>query len=165
MADLFDVDGAVEGNFLAGIAFSLEKLSQSAGAFPHRAERCVPGCRARRSRDSRLLLAGGGLSGAVSVRLRRSLILHELCGGHVTYLTCSLTNLVVPFTPLPPSKLARNSSPRKALRGFLTPSFSSRPAYCCCLRAARNHFNTDRARRWGSASDAGATKMAGCSAQ
>ena len=83
--------------------------------------------------------------------------------GH-RYLTCSLTSSVVPVRPSS-FHLARKSSPRNAFNGFLTPSFSSRPAYCCCFKADRNHLSTSKARFRGFSSAAGATKMAGCSAQ
>lgn len=82
----------------------------------------------------------------------------EIC----TYLTCSLTRLVVPASS---SHLPRKSSPKKGFRGFFSlPSFSERLAYCC-LSVVRNHFMTSMARLAGSCSAAGATKTEGCSVQ
>lgn len=78
------------------------------------------------------------------------------------HLTCSLMSSVVPASS---SHLPRNSSPKKGFRGFFSfPYFSLRVAYCC-LRVLRNHLSTSIARFWGSASLAGAAKMAGCSHQ
>lgn len=78
------------------------------------------------------------------------------------HLTCSLTSSVVPASS---SHLPRNNSPRNGFRGFFSlPYFSLRVAYCC-LRVVKNHFMTSMARFCGSASFAGAAKMAGCSHQ
>ena len=124
------------------------------------------GRRARHSRGSMPSLVGGGFcTGSAKSPGQPTLVPLSRKSTSCTYLTCSLTNLVRPFTSPSGSKLAKNNSPRKAFKGFFTPSFSSRPAYCCCLRAARNHFNTSKARFCGSGSEAGATKIDGCSAQ
>lgn len=59
----------------------------------------------------------------------------------------------------------KNSSPRKGLSGFFSlPSLSFLLLYCC-FNVLRNHFSTSKARLAGSFSEAGATKIVGCSAQ
>ena len=79
-----------------------------------------------------------------------------------TYLTCSDTNCVVPAAS---SHLPRNSSPRKGFNGFFSdPNLSFLLLYDC-FNVLRNHFKTSRARFAGSCSEAGATKMDGCSVQ
>jgi hypothetical protein len=61
--------------------------------------------------------------------------------------------------------LPKNNSPKKGLRGFFSlPSFSLREVYCC-LRVLRNHFRTSMQRFCLSASEAGATRTEGISAQ
>lgn len=90
----------------------------------------------------------------------------EACYGIIgaTHLTCSLYKLVSPNSASA-CHLPTKSSPRKGLSGFFSlPSFSLRLQYCWC-RVVRNHLRTRRARFSGSASLAGATKTAGCSAQ
>jgi hypothetical protein len=67
--------------------------------------------------------------------------------------------------PAESTHFPRNNSPKKGLRGFFSfPYFSLRLAYCC-FNVVKNHFNTNKARFWGSFSLAGATKMDGCSPQ
>lgn len=59
----------------------------------------------------------------------------------------------------------RNNSPKKGFNGFFSfPYLSLRLAYCC-FNVLRNHFRTNKARFCGSSSWAGATNIAGCSAQ
>ena len=79
-----------------------------------------------------------------------------------TNLTCSEMSSVVPASS---SHLPKNSSPRNGFNGFFSlPYLSLRLAYCC-FKVLRNHFSTRSARRCGSFSWAGATKIEGCSAQ
>ena len=78
------------------------------------------------------------------------------------YLTCSETKCVVPASS---SHRPRYSSPKNGFSGFFSdPSFSLRLAYED-FKVLRNHFRTRRARFCGSGSDAGATKIEGCSTQ
>jgi hypothetical protein len=78
------------------------------------------------------------------------------------YLTCSLTNCVSPESS---THFPRNSSPRNGFSGFFSlPNFSLLELYCC-FKVLKNHFKTRRARLVGSGSEAGATKIAGCSVQ
>lgn len=93
-----------------------------------------------------------------------SFILEPWASGAMPCLTCSLTNFVVPGM-LSSLHSAKNSSPKMAFSGFLTPSSGLRPAYCCCFSALRNHFSTSNARFSGRSSSAGAQKIAGFSAQ
>lgn len=78
------------------------------------------------------------------------------------YLTCSETSFVVPASS---SHLPKNSSPRKGFNGFFSEPSSSLRLLYCCFRVLRNHFSTSKARFAGSSSEAGATKIDGCSAQ
>lgn len=78
------------------------------------------------------------------------------------HLTCSEISSVVPDSSC---HFPRNNSPKKGLSGFFSfPYLSLRLAYCC-FSVVRNHFKTNKARLWGSGSRAGATNVAGCSAQ
>lgn len=78
------------------------------------------------------------------------------------YLTCSDTNCVVPAAS---SHFPRKSSPRNGFSGFFSdPNLSFLLLYDC-FNVLRNHFKTSRARFAGSCSEAGATKMDGCSVQ
>ncbi len=80
----------------------------------------------------------------------------------MTYLTCSEIKSV---SPTASTHLPKNCSPKNGFRGFFSlPYLSDLEAYCC-LRVDRNHLRTSRQRFSGSCSLAGATKMAGCSAQ
>lgn len=82
----------------------------------------------------------------------------------VTNLTCSLYNFVSP-TSESESHFPRKSSPRNGFSGFFSlPNFSLRLQYCW-RRVLKNHLRTARALFSGSASFAGATNKAGCSAQ
>lgn len=78
------------------------------------------------------------------------------------YLTCSEISFVLPVSS---SHSAIKSSPKNALSGFLTPLFSSPAGYCCALSALRYHLRTSKARLSGSGSEAGATRIEGCSHQ
>lgn len=78
------------------------------------------------------------------------------------YLTCSDTNCVVPAAS---SHFPRNSSPRNGFNGFFSDPYLSFLLLYDCFNVVRNHFNTSRARFAGSCSEAGATKMDGCSVQ
>ena len=83
-------------------------------------------------------------------------------GPRTAYLTCSDTSCVVPEAS---SHFPRNSSPRNGFNGFFSdPNLSFLLLYDC-FNVLRNHFNTSRARFAGSGSEAGATKMDGCSVQ
>ena len=78
------------------------------------------------------------------------------------YLTCSDTNCVVPAAS---SHFPRNSSPRNGFNGFFSdPNLSFRLLYDC-FSVVRNHLSTSKARFAGSGSEAGATKIDGCSVQ
>ena len=79
-----------------------------------------------------------------------------------THLTCSLTSLVSPASSC---HFPRYSSPRNGLNGFFSvPYLSLRLAYCC-FKVVRNHLSTSNERLAGSGSEAGATKIEGCSVQ
>ena len=78
------------------------------------------------------------------------------------YLTCSETRLVVPESS---SHLPKNSSPRKGFRGFFSVPYLSDLLLYDCFKVVKNHFSTSNARLAGSFSEAGATKMEGCSVQ
>ena len=80
----------------------------------------------------------------------------------IANLTCSDTRRVVPAAS---SHFPRNSSPKNGFNGFFSdPNLSFLLLYDC-FNVLRNHFNTSRARFAGSGSEAGATKMDGCSVQ
>jgi hypothetical protein len=135
VSDLFDVDRLREAGLLRVVALKVDT---------GRDVRDAVGSRRRMVASNTLALSSREVG----------------CG--CSYLTCSLINSVVPASS---SHFPRNSSPKKGLRGFFSfPYCSLRLAYCC-LRVVKNHFNTRRARFLGSASFAGAAKMAGCSHQ
>lgn len=78
------------------------------------------------------------------------------------YLTCSDTSWVVPASS---SHRPRKSSPRKGFRGFFSDPNLSLLLLYCCFKVLKNHFKTNNARFAGSGSEAGATKIEGCSVQ
>lgn len=78
------------------------------------------------------------------------------------HLTCSETNSVVPAAS---SQRPRKISPRKGFSGFFSDPNLSLLLQYCCFNVLRNHFNTKSARFAASGSEAGATKMEGCSVQ
>ena len=116
----------------------------------------IPKHRAPRSTLDKPSLGGGGYEKVRSAQVQ------GLALTSASYLTCSLTSLVVPASS---SHRARKTSPRNAFKGFLTPSSGDRPAYCWFRSAEMNHLRTRRARSAGSSDPAGATNTDGLSAQ
>ena len=83
-------------------------------------------------------------------------------GHEIVYLTCSDTSCVVPAAS---SHFPRNSSPRNGFKGFFSEPYLSFLVLYDDFKVVKNHFRTNKARFAGSGSEAGATKMEGCSVQ
>lgn len=115
----------------------------------------ILGRRACRSRCSRLLLVDDGFIN--SQHSKKILPRYENL-----YLTCSETSCVVPAAS---SHFPRNISPKNGFKGFFSEPNLSLLVLYDDFKVVKNHFKTSRARFAGSGSEAGATKIDGCSVQ